>query len=544
MITSDSTPLFMVSRNKSIGLAVTALLIVLTQTVGVSNAQNEFPATVTLTDQTPAPLSSSASNSVVAAAEVVDPHMSDSSNYQVLDQSYGYQAQPCNCPACQAAAAGQAPAKAKPKGNPCAGSHKATFFDNDFSYLDEPGYSGRCLGDSLKGLGRNGNVDIGGQLRFRYHTERGMGQQAGATRFQDTQNDFLLARLRLYGDVKVSDRLRFYAEGIFADVLTANAQYVPRGIDRNYGDLLNLFLDVKVTDNSTVRLGRQELLFGAQRLVSPLDWANTRRTFDGVRLMQKWDDIKVSWFYSQFVPVTFDDFDNSDADRELFGFYSSYSGLKNSTLDLYALGSNDKRGGANDKSLVTFGSRLNGSKNDWLWDMEGMVQTGSFDAGGDIAAYSWTAGLGRSFSKRAWKPKLWFFYDYASGNSLDGNTQAFDQLYPLAHKYHGFIDAVQRSNLKSPNVQLSMSPTKRLSLLLWYHNFTAAEENDIVRSIGGTPAQDPSVSDFGNELDFVANFKATARTNILAGYSHLWAGDKIIGGNDADFFYLQWQTNF
>jgi len=91
---------------------------------------------------------------------------------------------------------------------------------------------------------------------------------------------------------------------------------------------------------------------------------------------------------------------------------------------------------------------------------------------------------------------------------------------------------------------MSLSPTKRLSLLLWYHNFNAAERNDNVRSLGGTPVQDPTVTDFGNELDFVANFKATARTSILAGYSHLWAGDKIIGGEDADFFYLQWQTNF
>jgi hypothetical protein len=34
-----------------------------------------------------------------------------------------------------------------------------------------------------------------------------------------------------------------------------------------------------------VRVGRQELLYGSQRLISTLDWANTRRTFQGENLL-------------------------------------------------------------------------------------------------------------------------------------------------------------------------------------------------------------------------------------------------------------------
>ena len=52
------------------------------------------------------------------------------------------------------------------------------------------------------------------------------------------------------------------------------------------GDILNLFVDVNLLewDNHPVvaRVGRQELLLGSQRLISTLDWANTRRTFEGV----------------------------------------------------------------------------------------------------------------------------------------------------------------------------------------------------------------------------------------------------------------------
>ena len=102
----------------------------------------------------------------------------------------------------------------KGAGSPCATSHKDVFYNNDFSYLKDPCYHGHCLGDCLKLMplgadARWGTLDIGGQLRLRYHHERGMGQQAGTTRFDPTTNDFLLSRVRLYSNWQVSDCVRF-----------------------------------------------------------------------------------------------------------------------------------------------------------------------------------------------------------------------------------------------------------------------------------------------------------------------------------------------
>ena len=221
-----------------------------------------------------------------------------------------------------------AAAPAKAKKNPAVGAHKGLFYANDFSYLT-PEYNGpRYFGDGLKNLA-DGRLSIGGELRTRYHSEDGMGQQAGATRFQDTQNEFGLVRLRLYADFKATDRLRFFAEGIYADVIESNGEYVPRGVDINRGDFLNLFADVKVTDNTTVRIGRQELLYGDQRVVSPLDWVNTRQRFDGVRTLSKWGDFSVDAFYTQFVPVQRNEFDTPNEDLDFYGTYATYKGFEN-----------------------------------------------------------------------------------------------------------------------------------------------------------------------------------------------------------------------
>ncbi|MDA8563082.1 alginate export family protein [Mariniblastus sp.] len=442
--------------------------------------------------------------------------------------------------------------KKKVKPNPCAKSHKGLFYANDFSYLNDDDYCGNCLGDRLKQIdvGRCGKLDIGGQFRHRYHSEQGMGRQAGvgASGFQDTLNTFSLYRARLYANYKVNEDLRFYAEGIYADV-DADDDYIPRGIDINRGDFLNLFADIAITENTIARIGRQELLYGNQRFISPLDYANTRRTFDGVRTITKKNDVQLDMFYSQFVPADPTSFDNPDENRDFYGGYATFTGNENSTVDMYVIGSNNDNPGAitNNFSLQTYGSRIFGKfKNNVLYETEAAYQTGiqrGLDANHE--AYAFTAGLGYKFANHPWQPVLWGFYDFASGNDTgDDDFNRFNDLFPLGHKYLGFIDAVARSNISSPNVRLAMTPTNRLSLLLWYHHFDADESGDIIPGVAFPTAQSLDSNDFGNEIDFTANYKLTSRASILAGYSHLFRDAKILGDTDADFFYLQTTVNF
>ena len=458
---------------------------------------------------------------------------------------------PCNACGCNASAC-SCPVK---PANPCATSHKGLFFNNDFSYLCDPNYEGCCLGDSLNlmpvdSCGRFGTLDVGGQLRLRYHHEKGMAQTPGLTRFQGGSNDLGLTRLRLYTDWKINDHLRFYAEGIYAG-LTASNDYVPRGIDENYGDLQNIFLDVRVTDTTVVRVGRQELLYGAQRTVSPLNWANTRRKFEGINVLYDNCNWSVDSFYTNLVPPVSNQFDEADYDQSFYGMYSVYSGLDSATVDLYYLGYDNQTVGtaiATDFSLHTFGARVNGSCGDWLYELEGAPQFGRQSGLSlDHTAGFMTAGVGRNLDWiPCWGTSLWVYYDYAPGNNLGGDFNRYNQLFPLAHKYLGFIDATQRSNIESINMRITTKPTDKLTFLLWYYHLMANQDTDIVPSIGGTPAQSAASKDWGDELDLVATYTINPRSNILFGWSHFWAGNKIVAANksDADFFYTQWTQNF
>lgn len=436
--------------------------------------------------------------------------------------------------------------------NPCASSHKGVFYANDFSYLKDPCYNGCCLGDALKlmpvACGAWGTFDIGGELRLRYHGEVGMGREGAANvaRFQDTQNDFLLSRLRLYGNWKINDLVRFYVEGIHAETTDDGGDYFPRPIDVNRGDFLNLFVDLSLTDSLTARLGRQELLYGAQRLVSPLDWANTRRTFDGARLLYKSGDLTFDTFYTYYVPVDPAELDEADYDQAFYGFYSTYSGFENFGLDAYYLGyDNNNAPPANDFSIHTIGMRLNGGVGNWLWEFEGGPQFGRQSGLGlDHAAGFATAGFGRILANQPGTPTIWFYYDYASGESLvpGEDYNAFNQLFPLAHKYLGFIDAVERSNIEAPNILITAKPGAKWNFLLWYLHFMSNTDAP-VPSIGNTPAQNAS-KDLGDELDLLLTYTICPRSNVVFGWSHFWRGAKIIGTEDADFVYGQYSLNF
>ncbi len=54
-------------------------------------------------------------------------------------------------------------------------AYKDPFFLNDFSYLNNPSYTGFNLGENLKQVPvGDGKLDIGGQYRLRYHHEHNM----------------------------------------------------------------------------------------------------------------------------------------------------------------------------------------------------------------------------------------------------------------------------------------------------------------------------------------------------------------------------------
>jgi hypothetical protein len=431
-----------------------------------------------------------------------------------------------------------------------AGAYKPLFYDNDFDYLYDPCYDDWHLGENLKRLAVTDCImlDVGGQYRARLMDERNF-RGLGLTGVSD---DYLLHRTRLYANAEIGPRFRAYAEYIDAE---SNYENTPsRPIEVNRSDMLNLFGDLKLHDFHGgpvwARAGRQELLYGAQRLVSPLDWANTRRTFDGYKVFWQNSKWAVDSFYTRPVLPDPTRFDSADYDREFMGFWGTYKGCKHRTVDLFYLAYNNGDAGF---KYDTLGGRWWSEHGDWLLEFEGAVQFGTNADDSNHSAGFWVAGLGRKLTRLPWQPTLWAYYDWASGTNDLGAGNGYDHLFPLAHKYLGFMDLYGRRNIETPNLQLSFKPCEKIQVLLWYYYFFLQNSNDTPYSVVMTPYNPnnaPASADLGHEIDFTVTYAIAPRTSLLFGYSHFFAGQyyKLTPGvpyrNDADFLYTQFQVDF
>lgn len=429
-------------------------------------------------------------------------------------------------------------------------AYKDPFYQNDFSFLKDPNYNGFHLGEDLKQVAIGpGMLDFGGQYRLRYHNERNM-RGAGLTGRDD---EFLLDRTRFYFDYKANKRLRLVSE--FLDAGSSWEQFTPRAIEVNHLDAQNLFVDGVLIDDCsgklTGRVGRQELLFGAQRLISPLDWANTRRTFDGARLTWSNSDRQIDGFWTRPVIVNIDRFDSPNLDQQFYGIHAQNKTFVNSQVDTYYLGFHNE---LIDQRVHTLGGRVAGEADSILWDNEAGYQFGHNPDGSEISAAAITVGLGRKLGGNM-KPALWMYYDWASGDRSVGN--GWNHLFPLGHKYLGFMDLFGRRNINDVNAQLAFAPSDKWNVLLWYHYFFLADGNQGPYNIvlapfngGGTVGS----RDVGHEIDVLATRKMSARSDLVLGYSHFFAGKyydlsqtssgAALFNGDADFFYTQWHVNF
>ncbi len=149
------------------------------------------------------------------------------------------------------------------------------------------------------------------------------------------------------------------------------------------------------------------------------------------------------------------------------------------------------------------------------------------EANGDAhSAGMIVTGLGHALKSFGLKSTIWGWYDYASGDS-DPAAGGFHHLFPLAHKYNGFMDLFGRRNLHDFNMQWIIPANPKVNLLVWYH-YLMLDRATTPYSVVMTPynAGNRAVSrDLGHEVDFLLTYARSPREQIQLGYSIFAAGD-------------------
>ncbi|MEL1244947.1 alginate export family protein [Flavobacterium sp. DGU11] len=333
-------------------------------------------------------------------------------------------------------------------------------YDDDLSAIKSDTASGWY--DKMKYLGNdNLYLSMGGELRLQYiyTVNNKWGDEPDAT------DGYLLNRNLFHADVH-AHRFRAFAQlqsSLSAGLTDASP------VDDNTVDIHQAFIDAALLSHEKasliLRAGRQELMYGSQRLIGVREGPNSRIAMDGAKLFYKQDRLQTDLFYTHPVANKMGAFNDVFNDKaKLWASYTviNMNGFFNN-IDLYYLGLY-KREAHYDTASGTemrhsIGSRFWKNKGKWKYDIEGLYQFGSL-SNLDISAWTISSNINYKAEGLLFKPVFGLKTEAISGDSsnTDHKLQTFNPLYPRG-AYFGLVALIGPANLFDihPSVDLELS---------------------------------------------------------------------------------------
>ncbi|MBI5388637.1 MAG: alginate export family protein [Verrucomicrobia bacterium] len=412
--------------------------------------------------------------------------------------------------------------------------------------------------------------DIGGQFRARYELFEN-GSPAFPNRdFQRTgaanDNSYLWLREKLHLGY-TSSWFGAYAEGRNSNSIGDND---PKNLGEDSFDLHQAYVTLGNPKEFplSLKVGRQEMMYGDDRLIGASDWGNTGRVFDTAKVRFENKQFWVDAFAGRIVVPNDKKFNDPDHRDWFSGVYASSKTLVPiQESQFYVLSRNVAAGGSTAaRDIYTVGARvksLPGKLKGWDYAAEVLGQFGSIVQSGkrlDQEAFAASVGGGFTWAEVFASPRVGVEYNYSSGDSdkNDGKSQVLDNLFPTNHKHYGLMDFIGWRNIHNPRLSLSAKPHKKLTVGLDYHLFWLADTHDSFYPQSGSGrssngyGKNPAFDSFvGSELDLDVNYAVTPWAGLRAGYGHFFTGGYVdsskagVGGaTGADWFYVQATINF
>ncbi|HEY6641521.1 alginate export family protein [Povalibacter sp.] len=325
-------------------------------------------------------------------------------------------------------------------------------------------------------------LSLGGEARVRIeHASRPALGVLGSG--DDT---YTLQRALVHGDLHLGDRFRLFVElGAFD---ATNKQIdAPPSVDQL--DVQQAFVDLRIRerrDNTVVRLGRQEMAFGSQRLIGIRDGPNVRRNYDGLRITRTSGLRQLDLIAVRPVELESGVFDNKTSNREvLVGVYATdRTSTDRRLIDIYALGYEREEAvfanASGREKRVSLGSRFFGSESVWDWDIEATVQTGTI-ARSTIFAWGLASNVGYRRSIGDVSVRAGVKVDYASGDDKpdDQRLGTANAMFPRL-PYLGSAGAFAPSNLIDVHPHVELAFPQAFSVTFGYQLLWRASTSDAV----------------------------------------------------------------
>jgi hypothetical protein len=356
-------------------------------------------------------------------------------------------------------------------------------YDENYSALQADTATDFYRNMKFRPFSKSGNtyISFGGDVRLQYYhvINDEWGEQ------EDKNYAYIFSRYLGHADFHAGQHFRAFME-LQSGMANAKASTSPA--DENPLDLHQAFFDLNtsagVAGNLTVRIGRQELFYGSQRLISVREGPNNRHSFDGIKAVFSSSNHQTDFFYSHYVASKKGVFDDGfNKNTKLWGLYSVLNNvnfLRN--VDLYYLGIEKKTARYDDGSGVerrhSVGTRIWGKTENWRYDLESIYQFGDFT---DKKVSAWTASAHVDYilNHLKFQPELGLKTEIISGDAHYGDNKlgTFNPLFPRGG-YFGLAALVGPANLVDLHPSINLYFTEKLSFDFDYDIFWRYSSHD------------------------------------------------------------------
>jgi Alginate export len=375
-------------------------------------------------------------------------------------------------------------------GYPVAPTYTLSRYDEDYSFLANPANRTEWL-DRIKYIplfnwGSSYFVTLGGDIREQYEFIENDNFGLGSVNNQG----YWLQRLMLHSDWHFGPFFRAFVQLKSSE--EEGRKPGPRPLDRKRLDFNQAFVDFSYprsalpADESwlTLRLGRQNIDFGDERLLAIREGPNSQQSFDGARLIFNARHGRVDLFALR-VDADRSGYFNNDpswSHETVWGLYSTFplttkstaAKLNNISLDLFYIGL--QHGGARFNQGV--GDEVRHSIGGRLWrahhingldfNLFGVYQFGSF-GGQQISAFSAAIDAGYKLFNLPWAPRIAGSLQISSGGSSRhaSRLETFNAMFPAGYYYGGsLVGQIGPANAIVLQPELDLHPTATLGIYL------------------------------------------------------------------------------
>jgi hypothetical protein len=212
-------------------------------------------------------------------------------------------------------------------------------------------------------------------------------------------------------------------------------------------------------------------------------------------------------------------------------------------LDLYYLGIANKparyASATADENRQSFGSRFFGRKGRWEWNVEDVVQFGTF---GDESILAWTLSSAVRYNfKATFQPQLGLRADVASGNNgaHEGQRGTFNALYPNP-EYFNNASLIRPANLMDVHPYILAHFTRTVSANGGVDVFWRYSASDAVYAPSGNvsvPASNGGSAYIATAVDANLQWNIQRHITFNTSFVHFFTGSYIhgVGGRDVNY---------